>query len=137
MVGICMVLNYLNFYTVLILIGVLSFIVFILWRKFGYIEENYEFAEDGLRILYWTRPFKIKVPYHNIDSIELLPISKFFFSRLHLQCMASGLWRINRAPGNVVIIKKKRGIIFGYIIVTPKDPVAFVKRLQNRVHQSA
>jgi hypothetical protein len=115
---------------------VLSFLVFILWRNFCYTEENYEFAEDGLMVSYWMRFFKIKIRYHNIESIELLPLSKFFFSTLHLQCMASGLWRINRAPGNVVIIKKKRGIIFGYIIVTPKDPVAFVKHLQNQVNQS-
>jgi hypothetical protein len=131
-----MALNYINIYTALILIGGLTFLVFFIWRYFCYAENDCLLEEDGLRILYLGGLLNTKVRYNQIESVILLPFLKFFFSTMHLRCMASGLWRVSRASGNVVILKKKRAVVFGYIIITPKAETAFVEQLQQRINEA-
>ena len=125
--------DYVNIYTAFILIGVLTLLLFFAWRRFIHIENICQLEEDGVTLLSWGGFLKIKVRYENIESVALIPFFKFFFSTLHLQCMASGLWLYNRTPENVVIIKKRRAIMFGYIAVTPKDEAEFVEQLQRRI----
>jgi hypothetical protein len=128
-----MFLDYINFYTVFSLIGVLTILIFCTWRRFLHIENACQLEEDGVMLLSWGGLLKIKVRYENIESVALIPFFKFFFSILHLQCMASGLWLHNRISENVIIIKKKRAIMFGYIVVTPKNEVEFIEQLQRRI----
>jgi len=131
-----MFLDYINIYTALILIGGLTFLIFFVWRYFCYTENDCLLEEDGLKILYLGGLLKAKVRYDQIESVVLLPFLKFFFSTLHFRCMASGLWRVSRASGNVVIVKKKRTVVFGYVVISPKDEAAFVEQLQRRIKEA-
>jgi hypothetical protein len=130
-----MFLDYINFYTAFILIGVLTLLLFFVWRRFVHIENSCQLEEDGVKLLSWGGLLKIKVHYENIESVVLLPFFKFFFSTLHLRCMTSGLWLNSRTPSDVVVIKKRRAVMFGYMVITPKDPVAFVEQLQRRIKE--
>jgi hypothetical protein len=131
-----MFLNYINIYTAFILIGGLTFLIFFVWRYFCYTENDCQLGEDGLKVLYLGGLLKVKVRYDQIESVVLLPFLKFFFSTLHFRCMVSGLWRVSRASGNVVIVKKKRAVVFGYIIISPKDETTFVEQLQRRINEA-
>lgn len=128
-----MFLSHIDAFTALIIIAGLTVPIYCAWKLLFYRGDDCSVTEDGLTVRYCFGLLRFRTTFRQIESIQLLPFADFLFSRLYLQCVMSGLWAISRWPSHVVVVRRKRGVTFEYLVITPRDAPAFVERLQKEV----
>ena len=118
------------------LIALLSCVLFWLWKHFCFNELGYSFQEDAIVIDSLGGPFKLRIPFEQIQSVEIskpsvlgalkwFPLSLFTYRE------------VSRFKGNRVIIKRLGSVRFRYVIFTPKDAADFVEQLRKKTQKNS
>jgi hypothetical protein len=121
-----------NAYNAMALIGVLALLVFYVWRHFFYFRNECALEETSLRIPCFGHLWRVKIPYNQIDKIEVVSFGKFYFGIFFIWDYPL-LKSITRWPGSLVVITRKQPVFFKSVVLTPKDTEVFVEQLRNRI----
>jgi hypothetical protein len=78
--------------------------------------------------------WKLKIPFNQIESVEVVPAGASSF----LKCLSLAFFsyrEISRLTGSRVIIKRGGLVMFKYVIFTPKDHILFIEKLHQRASE--
>ncbi len=99
------------------------------------VQEGVLLTEKGLE---FPRSFLIgtlKVNYADVESVELIPFYKALVSILCFRYGVSVRSACTRLFHEIVVVKLKGPRLIKYQLLTPKDPAAFVEKLNSRIEQ--
>src|SRR5947209_19224994 len=94
--------GWINGWTIFGSIVIPTFALFYCWKRFLFNESGYVFEGDSLRIGSLGGPYRVRIPYREIESVEVFPASfvplKYWFFSFH---------DVSRFSGDRVVITRE------------------------------